>query len=505
MNFFQKINIIWQKVSLVQRALLIAVVLTLIITAALLTRWASRPDMRMLYQNLPPEEAAKITDKISEKNVLYELRGGGTSIYVPQEKIYQLRLDMAKEGLPVDGQAGYKIFDNEKIGISPFVQNINLKRALQEELAKSIQMIEGVAHARIHIVSPEQTLFSPQGKQTSASVILRLKPGYRISASNIGAITHLVAGSVEGLKSESVTVIDSEGRLLSSHTDQTATRNANTAADFREKVEQNLASKVEDMLSTVLGPGRASVKVSATIDMTSINLVTETYDPTKKVATKEEIKSNSEVEPGKTPAKGEQPAPGGTKKDETIVTEYVVGKTIEQKADLPGKIKSLKVAAVVDLSPSITADANKPEAAAKGAKIMELADVEKLIRNALGLGTTDELTVVDAKFYHPVEQPADKETIRKFDYVAIAGQASLGITAICALLVLKIFSGARKKAAAMTAAGQLAAGEGAAGLLTGGTVENESLALRKQIAGSLQSNPDQVRQLFASWLEQKGE
>ena len=504
MNFFQKINIIWQKVSVVQRALLIAVVLTLIAAAVLLTRWASRPDMRMLYQNLPPEEAAKITDKIAEKNISYELRNGGTSIYAPQEKIYQLRLDMAKEGLPADGQSGYKIFDNEKIGISPFVQNINLKRALQDELAKSIQMIEGVVHARIHIVSPEQTLFSPQGKQTSASVILKLKPGYRISSSNIGSITHLVSGSVEGLKSENVTIIDSEGHLLSSHTDQTATSNANTAADFREKVEQNMASKVEDMLSAVLGPGRASVKVSATIDMTSINLVTETYDPTKKVATKEEIKSNSEVEPGKTAAKGEQPAQAGTKKDETIVTEYVVGKTVEQRADLPGKIKSLKVAAVIDLSANV-AEANKPGTEGKSAKIMGLADVEKLIRNALGLGQADELTVVEARFYHPVESPADKELVRKFDFVAIAGQASLGITAICALLVLKIFSGATKKAAAMTTARQLAGGEGAAGFLSGGTAENEPVAMRKQIAGSLQSNPEQVRQLFANWLEQKGE
>ena len=132
MNFFQKIQAIWRNVSLVQRALLMAVVLTFAIVAGLLVHWARRPDMRMLYQQLSPEEASKITEKIGEKGIKYELRSGGTTIFVPKEHVYQLRLDMAKEGLPVGDQGGYKIFDEEKIGISPFVQNVNLKRALLE-------------------------------------------------------------------------------------------------------------------------------------------------------------------------------------------------------------------------------------------------------------------------------------------------------------------------------------------------------------------------------------
>ncbi|MHC4687822.1 MAG: flagellar basal-body MS-ring/collar protein FliF, partial [Planctomycetota bacterium] len=178
MNFFQKIKAIWKNIGLIQRALLIALILTLITVGALLTHWARKPDMRMLYHDLAPE-------KISEKGIVYELRNGGTNIYAPKEKVYQLRLDMAREGLPADAQGGYKIFDKEKIGISPFVQNVNLKRALQEELAKSIQMIDGVIHARIHIVDTKQSLFTSAGKETSASVVLRLRPGYRLTAVNI--------------------------------------------------------------------------------------------------------------------------------------------------------------------------------------------------------------------------------------------------------------------------------------------------------------------------------
>jgi len=502
MNIFQKITAVWQKVSLVQRALLIAIVLTFIVIGALLTNWARRPDMRMLYQQLSAEEASKITEKISEKGIVYELRNGGTTIYVPKEKVYQLRLDMAKEGLPLGGQGGYRIFDNEKIGVSPFVQNVNLKRALQEELAKSIQMIDGVVYARVHIVTSEQTLFTSDAGKTTASVVLRLRPGYRLSALNIAAITHLVSGSVEGLISEYVTVIDSQGRLLSSQSDQSLAGGAGTVQDYRERVEQNLANKVEEMLTTVLGPGRATVRVSAVIDMNSVNIATETYDPVAKVASKEEITTGSETEPGVPSASGSTAASGSTKKDETIITEYEVGKTVKQEIILPGEIRSLSVAAFVDLS---VADANAGGTGGGSAMIMELSDVEQIIRNALGLKESASLKVVNVKFHRPdVDALIDQEPSSWPRYMAIARHASLGIMAVCAVLVLRMFRGAKRKAAAIAGAGQLprAAGPGG-GLLPGGGEKPESLVLRQQITSAMRSNPGQVKQLFASWLEER--
>jgi len=501
MDFIQKIRMIWQKISLVQQALLIAVVLTLIIIISLLVHWARKPDMKMLYQGLDPEEASKITDKISEKGVVYELRNGGSSIYVPKEQVYQLRLDMAREGMPSGQQSGYKIFDKEKIGISPFVQNVNLKRALQDELAKSIQMIDVVVYARVHIVSSEQTLFTPEAGKTSASVVLRLRPGYRISALNVAAITNLVASSTEGLTPDNVTVIDSQGNLLSTQSDQTLANGAGTVADYRERIEQNLARKAEDMLTTVLGPGRAVVRVSAIIDMNSVNTITEIYDPTAKAATKEEITSGSETGPGTPAAEGKPPASGSTKKDEKIITEYQVGKTVKQEVILPGKIKTLSVAAFVDLS---AADSNEAESGEQSAMIMELSEVEEIIRNALGLKQTDSLKVVQAKFYRPVESIIDEKPSNWPRYMAIIRHASLGVMAICALLVLKIFSSAKKKAMSAVPTEQLAGGEGPMGLLSAESGKSESLMLRRQIDSVLQRNPEQVKQLFASWLEEKG-
>lgn len=499
MGFFQKIITIWQKIGVVQQVLLVTIVLTFAIAGALLVRWARKPDMRMLYQDVSPEEAARITEKIAEKGTPYELRNGGTSIYAPKEKIYQLRLDMAREGLPESEQGGYKIFDKEKIGISPFVQNVNLKRALQDELAKSIQMIEGVSHARVHIVNSEQTLFTSEGTKTSASVVLRLKAGYRLSPQTVAAITHLVAGSVEGLKSENVTVIDSQGGLLSGQSDQTMASGASTVQDYRERVEQGLARKIEDMLTTVLGPGRATVGVSAVIDMNSVNMVTETYDPTTKVASKEEIKSGTETE-SSTAAAGQPAGPGSTKKDETIVTEYEVGKTVKQAVILPGGIKSLSVAAFVDLS---KADANEAEAGSSGTMIMQLTEVEQIIRTAVGLRETDSLKVVNVKFHRAVELTTDEEPSNWPRYMTIARDASLGIMAICALLVLRIFKGARKKTAPTATPEQLPAGAGAFGFLPAETGKSEVLVLRRQIAGALERNPEQVKQLFTNWIEEK--
>lgn len=502
MNFLQKIGVVWQGVSLVQRALLIAIVLTLIIAGGLLVYWAHRPDMRMLYQELAPEEASKVVDKIAEKGIAYELRSGGTSIYVPKENVYQLRLDMAKEGLPASEQGGYRIFDNEKIGISPFVQNVNLKRALEEELAKSIQIIEGVAHARVHIVSTEQKLFTSQASGTSASVVLQIKAGFRLSASNIAAITHLVAGSVEGLKVENVTVVDSQGRLLSGRADQTMAGGAGTVHDYRERVEQSLAKKAEDMLTAVLGSGRATVKVSAVVDMNSVDTVTETYQP-RGTASKEEIKSESEIGASSATAEGNQTIPGSTRKDETITTEYSIGKTVTREVALPGEIKSLMVAAIVDLLP---ADVNEAEAS-QASKIMQISDVEKLIENALGLNLegADSLKVVEARFYRATKSPIEQEQSSWPRYIAIARHASLGIMAVCALLVFRIFiSGAKKKTIPGPEAAQLSQGVAATGFLPAGAQGSEPLALRRQIADTLQSDPERVRQLFASWLEEKG-
>jgi flagellar M-ring protein FliF len=347
----------------------------------------------------------------------------------------------------------------------------------------------------VHIVNPEQKLFASDQEQTTASVVLRLKPGYRLSGTNIAAITHLVSGSVKGLKSELVTVIDSEGHLLSGTADPALATGAGTVHDYRERVEQDLARKAEDMLTTVLGPGRATVRVSVVVDMNSVNTITETYDPTGKVATKEEITSNSQTEAAGT---GQKPTASPTKKDETTITEYQVGKTVKHQTILPGAIKSLSVAAFVDL----TSDANTPASGGQPALIMQVTEVEQVIRTALGLKESDSLKVVNARFHRSVEPASEPEPADWSRYLALARHLSLGIMAVCALIVLRMFRRARGKVAA-SAPGPLPPGPGTGGLLPAGESAAEPVLVRQQIAQALRQNPDQVRQMFLSWIQEK--
>jgi len=250
-----------------------------------------------------------------------------------------------------------------------------------------------------------------------------------------------------------------------------------------------------------LGPGRATVRVSAIIDMNSVSTVTEKLEP-KGVPTKEEIVSGSETGAGTPSAEGGPAIPGITKKDETITTEYEVGKTVTQEIVLPGQIKSLKVAAFVDLSVS---DANDTGSVSSAAKIMQESDVVAIIQNALGLEDETAIKVVNVKFNRPLESLVEEEPSSWPRYIAIARQASFGIMAVCALLVLRMFRGAKSKVTATAAAGQLPEAEGAAGFLPGGGGISEPLVLRRQIANAMQQDPEHVKQLFASWLEEKGD
>jgi flagellar M-ring protein FliF len=495
--------------SLVQRVVLLTVLLACGGAVALLVGWVRTPSLALLYSGLEPEEASRIVEKVRDSGVPYELRSGGTAVYVPEEKVYALRLDLAGQGLPTGDQRGYKILDEEKIGTSPFTQRLNFRRAIEGEIARSIQVLEGVASARVHIVRPENSLFGGQEKASSATVVLKLKPGWRQSPRNIAAIIHLVAGSVEGLKTENVVVVDNAANLLSGNAKDEFARGAGTFLDFKTQHEEYLARKVEDMLSQVLGPGRATVRVNCLIDNSSASTTSEVYDPAAKVPTKEETKTKSAS--GATA----EAAANGTTKEETNLTDYAVGRTVKHEVVVPGKVTSISVAAFVDLSapapPAAAADGTTPPA--PQTPTVKAGDVETIIRNALGLKETDSIKVVETPFHRveTAETAATEETAdssRTF-YIDVARQASLGVLVIGVLVALKIVSGPRKRhgAAARPAGALVGAPAGALGALPapGASMEENPALLKSRITAALQENPEEVKRLFLAWAEGRHE
>jgi len=499
----QSFQQLWQQLGLVQRVLLVGILLACVGAAALLVGWARKPNMAMLYSGLSPDEAAKIVEKVRDAGLPYELTAGGSTIMVPAEEVYSLRLTMASAGLPVGQGKGYRILDEAKIGTSPFRERVNFVRAVEGELAKSIQLIDGVQLARVHIVKPESMVFAKQDKNASATVVLRMRAGWRLTPSNIASIVHLVAGGVEGLVPEKVVVVDSRGKLLSDAGGNELASKDGTFLDYKSRVEEYLSGKAEDMLAAALGPHRASVRVDAVIDTSRVSETTETYDPEKKVVTREETKSKSSV-----PVANTGGAATGTKTtDENITSEYLVSRVVQEKTDLPGKIKSLSVAAFVDLSAPETSEGDK---SAAPAATLTVKDVEDIIRNAVGLKATDTLKVVETKFPQAeIAQALELETegggwMSSDFLLEMARRFSLGVLVIGALVALRIVRGPKKvPAEAMT--GQAALGLEAQGMdnkqLTAGTMPAQPELLRAQITSALHENPEEVKRLFLKWVE----
>jgi flagellar M-ring protein FliF len=490
---------IWRRTSLVQRVLLLGIVLGFAGAGFFLVNWARQPELAILYTSLDPEQAAKVADKVRDQGVPYELTNGGTTIMVPSEKVYSLRLVMAGQGLPKSDQSGYRILDEEKLGASPFTQRINYNRAIEGELAKSIEMIEGVVNARVHVAQPESSLFADKDKQATATVVLAMRNGARMTPANVGAIVHLVAGSVESLSPDKVVVVDSQGTLLSGEGGSNELgKKAGTLLDYKGQVEEYLAKKAQDMLTAALGPGRATVRVDATVDTISSTTTTETYDPEKRVITKEETTSSS------TPPADPKAAAGG--KEEKSTNEYMVSKTTEQKTEIPGQVKSLTVAAFVDLTPP----AKGADNAAPAALALTIADVQTIIRNAIGpLATEQNIKVVNTPFYRPppaTDQQAQEDAQSKRQlYLDIAGRGSLGLLVIGSLVALKLIRSPRKESTALASLGS----DGVPGQPQAALAAVDSMdpqVLRARITRALQENPEEVKRLFMNWVESdKGE
>ena len=264
---FQQIVKIWSELGQTHRIIVSAAGVAVLAGIAGLLFWAQRPDMKLLYGKLGEKEASEVVAALEAKSIPFELRGGGTSIYVPAKDVYRVRMDLAAKGLPNTDGVGFEIFDRSNFGISDFVQRTNYARALQGELSRTVAQMKGVKSARVMIVMPESRLLvKTTDSRPTASVFVDTGSS-KIDTAAVNSIRSLVANSVEGLKLDDVAVIDNAGNVLSEDLkSDPQLGSASSVVKYRQQTEDYLAGKVETMLAKVLGPGNAVVRVSATIN-----------------------------------------------------------------------------------------------------------------------------------------------------------------------------------------------------------------------------------------------
>src|SRR5512138_18325 len=198
-----------------KRMLIAGVAFLSVMAFAVLIFVANRTDYRPLFANLTSEDAGEIVKKLKEQKVPYQISSDGKALMVPADKVYELRLSLASDGLPQGGGVGFEIFDRKNFGVTEFVQKLNYQRALQGELSRTITQLAGVEQARVHLTIPEKSLFKENEKPATASVVLKMKSNRTLRESDVQGIVHLVASSVEGMDPDHVSVLDGRGKILS--------------------------------------------------------------------------------------------------------------------------------------------------------------------------------------------------------------------------------------------------------------------------------------------------
>ena len=407
----------------------VAIVLAIMVAVWM---WSQAPEYRVLFSNYSDRDGGAITASLDQMGVPYKFSEGGSAILVPSEQIHDLRLKLAAQGLPKGGNVGFELMENQKLGTSQFLEQVNYQRSLEGELARSIQSLGSVSSARVHLALPKPSVFVRDQQKPTASVLLNLQPGRALDPGQVSAIVHLVASSVPELTIGNVTVVDQNGTLLSDTSNKGAGSKQLDATQLKyvDTVQQNIIKQVESIIKPIVGEGNVRAEATAEIDFAQVDTAAEMYKPNsppepQAIRSQQTSESsqpgagasgipgalsnqppgvNAAPVEGQLPPGGAQGAAGPSRKDST--TNYEVDKTIRYEQRPMGGIKRLTVGVVVNYRRSVDPKTGKvtvrPLAAA------EVAQINELVKQAMGYNQTrgDTLNVANAPF-DGVDKPAE--------------------------------------------------------------------------------------------------
>lgn len=440
------LNVIMQW-SLARKLSLIGATAVSVLLFSLIIMQSQVADYSLLFANLPSRDAASVVDWLKGHKIPYRLEDGGRDIMIPADKVYEARIELAGSGLS-EGGVGFEIFDKQSFGMTDFAQKVNYRRALQGELIRTITSLAPVEAARVHLALPEKRLFREQQQAATASVIVKLSSGRSLKESQLQGIVHLVAGSVEGLDAENVTVVDSSGKVLSkSRSDEMAGPMTPGLLNYQQTMERHLEARAQSLLDRALGAGNSLVKVNAEVDFDQREKVEEILDPKGAVVVSEQ----SSTEEGGSEASSGVPgvvsnlqgAPAtttagtpATRSDETV--NYELSKVVNKTVQSVGTLKTLSVSVLVADRVTPGAEGADPTSTPRSAE--ELQGIEKMIRSALGINTPrgDLISVVSMPFEsgftdEALPQPSMIDKI--YPFMPIIKYSLLAIAALMAYLL----------------------------------------------------------------------
>lgn len=408
-KFAQSLLALWQQLGLNQRVSLVVAALAVIGGMTAVVMWSRRPDYQLLYARLGDKDSAAVISYLQAQNIPHQISAGGSTVSVPADKVYKLRMDLAGKGIPSGEGVGFEIFDKGQFGLSDFVQRTNYLRALQGELARTISQLAGVRTARVMIVQPEnRLLLTDNGVKPTASVFVDMG-GSRLEIDQVNAIRHLVANAVQGLTPDQVAVVDNRGRVLSEELKQDPMLGtASSQMRYKQQVEDYLGKKVESMLGLVLGPGQAIVRVSAEIETEATTITAEKYDPDGQVVRSQTstedtnnstetrsgggavgVSANVPEKTGGTEQVAARPVSNSEQSRKNRTTTYEINRTLTNTTRNPGTIKNVTAAVMISqrLAAPAPAAAGQPAAVPqpKPRSAEELAALRQVVVNALGL------------------------------------------------------------------------------------------------------------------------